>query len=319
MKCARRWKSCPSARSSERISRSTQTTLVIFRRGNSKRELYRRGTPTPRLLWPSLKWVRASCLRRSRPTRSWGRPMRWGGPWRRLVSADLATFEGRFSDAVRILEQGAAADLVSKNVDRAAAKFAARGLHTDLARTEKRRQRGRPTGAGQQQGREDPLPGGAYLCRGRRTGQSAPTDRRPWLRTAIRAPGLRQDCRGGDRSEHEGRAPGDQALTDANGLLDTWIGHFELGRAYLEAGLFPQADSEFDRCIKRRGEALSLFLDEEPTYGYFPRVYYYQGRAREGLKSDGYAESYRAYLRIREKAGEDPLIAEVRRRAGSAT
>ena len=59
-------------------------------------------------------------------------------------------------------------------------------------------------------------------------------------------------------------------LTEANGVLDTWLGHFDLGRAYLAADAFPQADSEFDRCIKRRGEALSLFLDEEPTYGYFP-------------------------------------------------
>ena len=73
-------------------------------------------------------------------------------------------------------------------------------------------------------------------------------------------------------------------LTEANGLLDTWIGHFELGRAYLDASAFTQADSEFDRCLKRRGEALSLFLDEEPTYGIFPPVYYYQGRAREGLE-----------------------------------
>ena len=73
-------------------------------------------------------------------------------------------------------------------------------------------------------------------------------------------------------------------LTEANRLLDTWIGHFDLGRAYLEAGQFIQADSEFDRSLKRRGEALSLFLDEEPTYGYFPAVYYYQGRVREGAE-----------------------------------
>ena len=76
-----------------------------------------------------------------------------------------------------------------------------------------------------------------------------------------------------------------KVLTAANTLLDTWIGHYYLGRAYLEAGAFPQADSEFDRCLKRRGEALALFLDEEPTYGYFPTVYYYQGRVREGLKN----------------------------------
>jgi tetratricopeptide (TPR) repeat protein len=104
-------------------------------------------------------------------------------------------------------------------------------------------------------------------------------------------------------------------LNEANMLLDTWIGHFDLGRAYLEAGAFAQADSEFDRCLKRRGEALALFLDEEPTYGYLPPVYYYQGRVREGLKSTGFVESYRAYLNIRGKSTEDPFLAEVRRRA----
>ncbi len=104
-------------------------------------------------------------------------------------------------------------------------------------------------------------------------------------------------------------------FTDANNLLDTWMGRFDLGRAYLDAGAFAEADSEFDRCIKRRGEALSLFLDLS-TYGYFPPVYYYQGRAREGMKTAGFADSYKKYLSIRGKAGEDPLLADARRTAG---
>jgi hypothetical protein len=104
-------------------------------------------------------------------------------------------------------------------------------------------------------------------------------------------------------------------FTEANALLDTWLGHFDLGRAYLEAGALTQADSEFDRCIKRRGEALALFLDEEPTYGVFPPVYYYQGRVREALGNARFAESYRAYLDIRGKSTEDPLLPDVRRRA----
>jgi hypothetical protein len=58
-----------------------------------------------------------------------------------------------------------------------------------------------------------------------------------------------------------------------------------------------------------------LFLEEEPSFGYLPSVYYYQGRVREGLKS-GFAESYREYLNIRGKSTEDPLLPEVRRRAG---
>jgi eukaryotic-like serine/threonine-protein kinase len=107
------------------------------------------------------------------------------------------------------------------------------------------------------------------------------------------------------------------ALSAANRLLDTWIGRFDLGRAYLEAGAFAQADSEFDRCLTRRGEALSLILDGDPTFGYLPPLHYYQGRVREGLKLAGAADSYRKYLSIRGSGGEDPLLADVHKRLGS--
>ena len=81
-------------------------------------------------------------------------------------------------------------------------------------------------------------------------------------------------------------------LTDANNVLDTWLGHFNLGRAYLEAGDLVQADSEFDLCITRRGEALTV-MEEGPSYGIFPIVYYYQGRVREELKTANFADWYR--------------------------
>ncbi len=101
-------------------------------------------------------------------------------------------------------------------------------------------------------------------------------------------------------------------FTEGNKVLDTWMGRFDLGRAYLEAGLYVEADSEFDRCIKTRGEALELY--DGPTYGYFPPVYYYQGRVREGLKSAGFVDSYRTYVSVRGKTGQDPLLAEIRHR-----
>jgi len=58
-------------------------------------------------------------------------------------------------------------------------------------------------------------------------------------------------------------------------------------------------------------------LDQDPNYSFLPPVYYYQGRAREGLKTAGYADSYRAYLNIRGKSSEDSLVPDARRRAGS--
>ena len=45
-------------------------------------------------------------------------------------------------------------------------------------------------------------------------------------------------------------------------------------------------------------------------------AYRYQGRVRDGLKNAGFAESYRAYLDIRGTSSEDPLLPDVRRRAG---
>ena len=80
------------------------------------------------------------------------------------------------------------------------------------------------------------------------------------------------------------------ALREANDLFDTWIGFFALGRASLAAGAFPRADSAFDVCLNtRRGKALALFVDEEPTYVYLPLAYYYRGGARETIGTAGYA------------------------------
>jgi tetratricopeptide (TPR) repeat protein len=100
-------------------------------------------------------------------------------------------------------------------------------------------------------------------------------------------------------------------LGEANAMLDTWIGSFDLGRAYLAAKAFPQADSQFDRCLKRRGEAISLFLDEEPTLSALPPVYYYQGRVREAMQNARFYESYRAYLALRGASSEDRIVRDL--------
>ncbi len=97
----------------------------------------------------------------------------------------------------------------------------------------------------------------------------------------------------------------------ANELIDSWVGHFLLGRGYLQTKQFVQADSEFDRCIKRRGELLAY-----DRFGCLPSAHFYQGVARQGLNSDGFAESYGTYLRIRADANEDPLLPHVRSQLG---
>jgi eukaryotic-like serine/threonine-protein kinase len=92
----------------------------------------------------------------------------------------------------------------------------------------------------------------------------------------------------------------------ANSTIDTWIGRFDLGRAYLAANMFTEASSEFDLAMKRRGEALEL-MDDGPTYSYIPPVYYYNARVLEALKSSGASDAYRKYVELRGASGEDLL------------
>jgi eukaryotic-like serine/threonine-protein kinase len=228
--------------------------------------------------------------------------------------ADIASYEGRYADAVRILDQGVATDLAAKNADNAAEKLADIS-HVQLLRGQKG-------------------PAVASATKALSMSQSVPV-RVLSAQTLLEAGeiGQAQKLADGLASEvqPETRAyaeiiRGNLALrrgekneaikmfTDANQLVDTWIGRLELGRTYLEAGLFVEADSEFDRCMKRRGEALEIFQDNVPTFAYLPPLYYYQGRVREGLKSPGFAEPYHTYLSIRGQAGEDLWLADIRRR-----
>jgi tetratricopeptide (TPR) repeat protein len=230
--------------------------------------------------------------------------------------ADVASYDGRYADAVRILEQGAAADLAARNPDNAAEKFAALA-HIQLLRGQKEPAVAAATKASAM----------SQVIRVRVVTAQTSVEAGEIAKAQKLASGLASELEAepqaygkiieGDLALKRGDAGNAvKTLTDANNLLDTWIGHYELGRAYLDAGLFVEADAEFERCVKRRGEALELFMDNVPTFGYFPPVYYLQGRAREGLKSPGFAESYRNYLSIRGQAGEDPLLPEIHRRLG---
>ena len=87
----------------------------------------------------------------------------------------------------------------------------------------------------------------------------------------------RDDCVGRRRQPQRRSAP-ERSEHPARHL--DWP--LRVGPRLPEANQFLQADSEFDRCITRRGEALALFLDDEPTFGYFPAVHYYQGRCAKG-------------------------------------
>lgn len=220
--------------------------------------------------------------------------------------ADLAMFQGRYSEAAALLARGANDDLASEDRVRAAVKFAmlgdalARRGDQKAAIEAARRALGVSTEVKVRLLAGRVLVAAGALTDARKLAQDLSAEVQPEPRAYGRILEAMVV-----RDENPTRAV--QLLTDANTLLNTWIGHFELGQAYLTAGLNTQASSEFDRCINRKGEALSLFLDEEPTFGIFPAVHYYQGRA-------GSAESFQKYLDIRGKSSDDALARDARKR-----
>jgi tetratricopeptide (TPR) repeat protein len=230
--------------------------------------------------------------------------------------ADLALYEGRLTDASALLEKGVAADQEKKDASSAAEKLAmladAQLLSGNKAAALRTIER---AVAASKQPKVELAAAQIYVQAGQKAKARA-------IATLF-----------GARLEREMQAYGKlveglvelrrnnmpaaiKSLQEGHQLLDTWIARFWLARAYLEAQAFTEAHSEFETCLKRRGEAAALFMDEVPTYRLFPPVYYYLGRAQDGLKSDGGVESYRTFLAIKQKGGGDPLVEDARPRLG---
>ena len=228
---------------------------------------------------------------------------------------DLAIYEGRFSDGIQILEQGSAADLSAKNPNKAAIKLTSAAYAQLLGG-----HRPQAIAAADKALAASTSMAVRFLA-GRVYAQAGALDKAKAQSASLQSELPTQPRAYGRIIEGlialNDKKPRDaiRVLNDANGMLDTWFGRFDLGRAYLAAGALPQADAEFDRAIGRRGEALTL-MDEGPTFGYFPPVYYYQGRVRQGLNTASFADAYRKYLDIRGKSTEDPLASDARARAG---
>lgn len=227
---------------------------------------------------------------------------------------DLASYRGHFADAEQILEKGANADVDQKFPDRAAAKFVARAYALLSSGRAKAASNDAQLALENSQKTNIRFLAARILIEvgdtARARAIAAELASKPNAESQADSKLLEGELALKEKNPQKAI----QAITQANSVLNTWMGRFDLGRAYLDASQFTEADSEFDKCLKRRGEALEL--NDGPTYGYFPPVYYYLGRVRQGLKSGGFAESYRTYLSIRGQASEDPLLADISRRMG---
>jgi tetratricopeptide (TPR) repeat protein len=230
--------------------------------------------------------------------------------------ADIAMYQGRSAEALPGLLSGAEADVSNKDPEAAAVKL--------LAVAEIRLETKDTAGAVAEAERA------IALARGENVLYPAA---RVFIATGREQKALALATELGGRLEPDPQAYGElirgeeelargktaeaiRHFTAARKIADTWAGRLDMGKAYLEGGALAQADAEFDVCVKRRGEATALFLDESPTCRLIPTAYYYQGRAREGLKSPGAADAFKMFLSAKTGPG-DALVADARKRVAA--
>ncbi|HXO38439.1 MAG TPA: tetratricopeptide repeat protein, partial [Candidatus Acidoferrum sp.] len=215
--------------------------------------------------------------------------------------------------ALTLLEKGIAADLTAKESASAAAKTIALG-QAYLSQGNKKK----ALNAAENAVKLDPQPS-ILMAGGELYVSAGDTVRAAKLVTQLSAriepePQLYGALLHGAISLSRGqRMEAIQSFEKAQKISNSWLGHFYLGKAYLQNGSFTEADSEFELCLKRRGEASAVFLDDVPTFRLVPPVYYFLARAQEGLKSPSAAESYRTFIKLQPEASNE-LITDARRR-----
>jgi predicted Zn-dependent protease len=233
-----------------------------------------------------------------------------------LGQADILLYEGRTREAIAILLPAITTDIAAKDANAAAAKAIALGQAQVLAGLSSE-----AATAADHALALDKEPWVLHAA-GRIYADAGKLDKAAKLSSEMSSsidpdPQLYGKLLEGEIALHRKDAKkAIELLADAQKMSDSWLGHFLLARAYLEAGAFPEADGEIETCIKRKGEASALYLDEAPTFRAFPPAYYYLARIQEGLKSPAAAQSYQTFISIQEK-GNGSLLADARKRIAS--
>jgi tetratricopeptide (TPR) repeat protein len=234
-----------------------------------------------------------------------------------LGLADLAVHEGRLSDARAILEKGIGTDLAMKHPDQAARKMAM--LAGTWMATGQAQKAIAAAGNALKSSDEDSvlLASAVILAQAGEEKRARAIADTLEKRVEAEPRMYAEVVRGTIAAQRKDYGEAAERFKSAVQRVDSWIARFGLARAYLEAGAFAQAQDEFERLEKRRGEATDAYRIGSPTYRLYPPVKFYLARAQQGAGSASAPDTYRAFLDL-QKSAESPLVAEARRLLGGA-
>ena len=240
-----------------------------------------------------------------------------GASLSRMGLADLNMYAGRYRDSLGILLTGIAADEKEGNSGELAYKL--------VALAEAYNALGRKTAAAAAANKavQASTLEGIHFLAARALIDAGEVERAEQLATALEGKLQKQTkslalmIRGGVAMKRNRLSDAVDAYRDAQKAYDSWISRLLLGKAYVEAGHFPEALSQLETADKRASEATDLFDSDTTTLRYLPPLYYWLGRAQEGIvSSDAARKSYQRFIAIREHADSgDALLADARRRA----
>jgi tetratricopeptide (TPR) repeat protein len=225
------------------------------------------------------------------------------------VAADLTSAEGRTREAIEMLEKQLPDDK-KNNPDNAELK------HALLARLHSRRGNVVAAKAAAAAIKNQP-----YRLMQAALVQLAVGDPKPALATAAKfaddtAPSRRAYARIIEAESLRLKGKPQQAmivLQDAIKLADTPLPHIMAVRAALDAKRYPEAYSELQLVLARRGE-ISLGDSNVSDLATASELTYYLAKVQEGLGSPDAAKSYKAFIdSMHDPDPDDPLVADARR------
>jgi tetratricopeptide (TPR) repeat protein len=235
----------------------------------------------------------------------------------KMGTADLEMYLGHYEEALRILEDGIAADQKEKNTGEMALKY--------VAKAEANLARGRRPQAIEAADKAVQLsPVESVLFPAARVLLHAGADAKARKLASALEDMLQPQTRGyaklivGEMALERKQFPEAlDAIQAAQKLHNSWFSHFLLGRTYVEAGHETEALAHLEECLRRKGESADPFIADTTTLRYLPPLYYWLGRAQEGTGTAQAARaSYQEFLKLRVDADPgDPLVADAMRRS----
>jgi serine/threonine protein kinase/tetratricopeptide (TPR) repeat protein len=231
-----------------------------------------------------------------------------------VSEADMAMFEGRFTDAIALLKDGIRTDELAKATAYAETKWVM--LAEAYARMGDRAHARDAAAHAEKSNDVELILGVARVLA--RTGARAETE--PLVRVLGANPGMRAPLFGRIvatnlvASDHPTKDAVTKAMGDPGKAAGSWLARADLGEALFAGGAFEDAERELAKAIETRGQGATVFYRGSPTLRYEPPVYYWLARTKEALHRPDAQDAYKAFLAMEPNAQGDPLVADAKRR-----